>query len=115
MTDDQTADYFDILVECAKKVVETMPEGKSPKLFWRSRIQGAWHEFNTYSSSAFPDIKTAGYSAWVARMNQLAANLARECLMMTWYFGIQAEDGEDNPEIVAREMAEITSAARIKV
>lgn len=115
MADETTVDYFDILVECAKKVMETMPEGKSPKMFWRMRIQGAWHELNSYSSSAFPDITTEAGRQWRNRLNQLLANLARECLMAAWWFGIQAEDGEDNPEVVAHQMAAITAASRIRL
>lgn len=115
MADEQTVDYFDVLVECAKRVLEEMPEGKNPKMFWRSRIQGAWHELNSYMSTAFPDITTAHGQYWRARLNQLMANLARECLMATWYFGIQFEDGEDNPEAVAAQMANITASATVKL
>jgi hypothetical protein len=89
MATDETIDYFDLLIEVAKKVAETIPEGTSPKVFYRKRIQLAWHELNSYMSSAFPDITSAAGRQWSLRLTELLSALARESTMAAWYLGIQ--------------------------
>lgn len=96
--------YFDLLVECAKRLVADMPKDAHPGAFWRVHVGKAWR--NVYQHITRPG---PGYGVWrtEAARRELAnrfAALSRMAAMAAWHIGIQAEDGEDQPEPVAREM-----------
>lgn len=115
MATEETIDYFDLLVECAKKVVETIPKDTPAKTFWLKRIRAAHRDLSVYMSSSFVDVRMSIDDQRPNRLNDLLARLARECTMATWHLNIQAEDGEDNPEVVARQLTETTVRARIHI
>lgn len=115
MAESETIDYFDLIVECAKVVMANKPDHLTGKAYWRKRIQVAWHELNSYMSSPLPEVHVGTHDAFQARLGELLAALARESSMAAWYFGIQAEDGEDNPEVVAQQLTDMAVKAKVRL
>lgn len=107
-SDENTLDYFDLIVEIAKKVAEMRPEDVSMNAYLRKRMQDAFHKLNSSMSAGWFDVRRNGWEGQREMNRTLCNDLARECFIIAWYFGIQDEDGEDSPETVARLMTETT-------
>lgn len=110
-----TIDYFELIVEIGKKVVEMTPEHLTVDSYLRKRMREAAHELNSFLSGGFNLVKSGGRHTFRNHAKTLAGNVAREALIVAWYYGIQAEDGEDNPEVVAKEMTEATVKSEVRL
>lgn len=100
-------EYFDLVVECAKKYYDTRPPSVHPLEFWRNSVRKEWQ--SVYSHMTRPVDGGVMHLA-DARRRQLASNfaaLSRMAAMAAWWIGIQREDGEDNPDIVAERFIEM--------
>jgi hypothetical protein len=113
MAAEETIDYFDLVVECGKVVLEQIPDHLTPTAYFRKRIQDAWHDLNTYMTGPLHLVKVSGSTAYQDHLNNLLARLAREASMAAWALAIQVEDGEDNPEVVAKQFTSMTVKAKI--
>lgn len=96
-------EYFDLLVECAKKLMEQKPVGQHPSAYWRELVGREWR--NVYQHMTRPDERFGMWKSTAYRRelgNRFAA-LSRMSAMAAWWIGVQQEDGEDRPQAVARE------------
>lgn len=113
--DQNTIDYFDLIVQIGKVVADQTPEHLNTKSYMRSRIEKAWHRVNTNlrpGSSGAGLLMTPGHRRAMASM---LGDLAREALIAAWYLGIQYEDGEDDGEAVARIITEATVESQVRL
>lgn len=113
--DDNTIDYFDLIVQVGKAVVEQTPDHLTPRSYIRQRVQKAFHAVDSYMSTPLAQLAADGRAGATERMKSLCGDLARESLIAAWYFGIQSSNGEDNAETVAGVMTRATVASRVKL
>lgn len=100
-------EYFDLIVECAKRLMATKPPNMHPVAFWRQETGKAWR--SCYQHMARPDER---FGVWksTAYRRELAyrfAAVSRMAAMAAWWIGVQQEDGEDDPYRVAKALAEM--------
>jgi hypothetical protein len=98
----EAEEYFDLIVECAKRLTSQRKPGESVQTFWRQLVGKEWR--NTYQHMTRGG---AEFGVWnnngFRRATALRfAALSRMAAMAAWDIGIQAEDGEDQPERVAK-------------
>lgn len=98
--DSDELQYFDLIVECAKKLMEAKPIGDHPQVYWRELTGKQWRNVYQHMTRPGPE-----YGIWksTAHRRELAmrfAALSRMAAMAAWYIGIQQEDGEENAEVV---------------
>lgn len=103
--DEQTVDYFDLIVECAKAEIGRRAEGQPIGSMWVDMFTKDYYAaFNLMNEEWNREYFEERVPEWTALSSALGG-LAKTVLMMAWYYGCQGEDCEDNPLILARQMA----------
>lgn len=113
--DEQTIDYFDLIVEIGKKVMSEVPDHLTPRGYLRQRLARSWSQVDSYLSTPLAQLAIHGNEGAQGRIRELLGSLAREALIAAWYMGVQAEDGEDNPERVATQLTKDVVKAKVRL
>lgn len=91
-------EYFELIVECAKKLIEQKPIGQHPQAYWRELVGREWR--GVYQHMSRPDER---FGVWksVAYRRELGlrfAALSRMAAMAAWHIGLEFEPNADYPE-----------------
>jgi hypothetical protein len=105
--DEETLDYFDLIVTAAQETVRNPESLSSPAKFWQERVGKSWR--NVYQHMTRPDPEYGVFRTTQARRETAYrfAALAREAMMAAWYIGVAMEDGAVEPEVVAERFREM--------
>lgn len=105
--DEDTVDYFDLIVQVAEKTMAEAGAQSAPAGFWRERVGKAWR--SVYQHMTRPEPEFGVFRTTQAR-RELAwrfAALSREAAMASWYIGVKMEDGATDPEVIAERFREM--------
>lgn len=113
--DNDTIDYFDLIVQVGQAVVEQTPDHLNTHSYLRQRMQKAWHALNSHLAGGWMALPGQSGEAFSQRTKSLAGDVAREALIVAWYYSLNDGNATISPEAMAASITEATVKSKVRL